>query len=86
MVTVPPAGAAPVLDPAYDRATFEATFACKPGYQPALDEASCSVDNAMALNTARLLLLTMGTTASRIQADTNCGFSAFSTYQAYSPI
>ncbi len=77
-VTIPPPGAAPVLDPAYDAAAFEATYACKPGYLKAPDEEACLVDRALALNVARLLLLTAGTTASQLQGDTSCGFSAFS--------
>lgn len=77
-ITIPPPGAAPVLDPTYDAAKFEQTFSCKPGYKAAPDDAACSLDKALATNTARLLLLAIGTTASQIQTDTNCGFSAFS--------
>lgn len=76
VVPVPPAGASPVLDPAYDGARFESTFSCAPGYRHAVDDAACSVNRALATNAARLLMLAAGTLASEIQADTNCGFSA----------
>jgi hypothetical protein len=76
VVSVPPPGAEPILDPTYDRAAFEGTFSCKPGFQLVDSDASCSVNRALATNAARMLMLAAGTMASEIQNDTNCGFSA----------
>lgn len=76
VVSVPPAGSEPILDPAFDAAQYEKSFSCKPGFKMATDDASCSVTKALATNAARLLMLAAGTMASEIQNDTHCGFSA----------
>ncbi len=76
VVNVPPLGAEPILDPAFDAAQYEKSFSCKPGLKLAADDASCSVTKALATNAARLLMLAAGTMASEIQNDTTCGFSA----------
>lgn len=75
-VTIPPAGADPVLDPSYTEASFVSSFSCAPGFQLATSDAMCSFDNVLATNIARLTVQTAGTVASLIQNDTSCGFSA----------
>lgn len=73
-VAVPPAGAAPVLDPDYEPERFMSRFSCAPHFQLAQSEEDCSVDRAFATNAARLLVQNVGTLASMINSDDACGF------------
>ncbi len=75
-ITIPPAGTDPVLDPSYDEAKFVKSFSCAPGFELAQSDLSCSLNQALAANIARLTVQAAGTVTSMVQNDTLCGFSA----------
>lgn len=64
----------PVLDPSYDAETFAASFACTPNMVvPATDE-ECNFQQVIGDGAARLVIQTVGTVASMVNSDSECGF------------
>jgi hypothetical protein len=62
------------LDPEYDEAAFNAAWICDTIHPTAPFE--CSVAQTLGRGAAQLSVLTMGTIANLIEADTACGFSS----------
>jgi hypothetical protein len=64
----------PILDPAYDPSSFDASWQCKPNMRvPASDE-ECNFHQVIGDGAARLVIQTVGTVASMVNADSDCGF------------
>ncbi|MCC6338171.1 MAG: hypothetical protein IT380_29785, partial [Myxococcales bacterium] len=66
----------PVLDPSYDAARFEASYACAPGLVLGSSDEDCAFTRPLALGAARLLVQTVGTLGALVNRDTSCGFDA----------
>lgn len=67
-------GAEPILDPDYDADDFAASFSCKANLVlPASDE-QCNFQQVIGDGAARLVVQTVGTVASMINKDGECGF------------
>lgn len=62
------------LDPEYNEATFNSAWICETIHPTAPFE--CSVAQTLGRGAAQLSVLTVGTIANLIEADTNCGFSS----------
>lgn len=73
---VPIAGQ-PILDPEYDQASFDASYACVPNMVVAANTEQCNMKRPLAEGVARLLALVGGTLASEINNDDGCGFEDF---------
>jgi hypothetical protein len=71
--TIPLAGA-PTLDPTYDAARFDAGYACTPNMVIPADDEQCNFHQIIGDGAARLVIQTVGTLASLINKDDNCGF------------
>ena len=69
-------GADPVLDPAYDRATFEASFACQEDLKVPVDYACPDLGTTVVNGAARLLVSNVANLVQVAVADTRCGFSS----------
>ena len=67
-------GSAPVLDPDYNAAGFVAGFSCTPNMVPATTEAQCNFRQVIGDGAARLVAQSVGTVASMINNDSDCGF------------
>lgn len=72
-----PGSGAPVLDPEFDAATFDASYACIENIDVPDTEQACDMKHVLASGVARLLALTAGTLASEINKDDECGFEDF---------
>jgi hypothetical protein len=64
------------LDPSYDQATFDRSFACTPNLRIPAGDQDCNMQRVLAGGTARLLIQALGSIASLANSDVNCGFSA----------
>ncbi len=65
------------LDPGYDHDTFNSTFQCAGNGDPVLtDDAGCSFRTVLGNAAARLLVKAAGISASLLEANDTCGFSA----------
>lgn len=67
----------PALDPAYDQAAFDSSYACTDGLRPVSAPTECDLYQLLGENAARLIALTAGRVASEINADDECGFEDF---------
>lgn len=67
-------GAAPVLDPDYDAADFMAGFACTPNLVVATSDEQCNFQQVIGDGAARLVVQTVGTVASMVNGNEDCGF------------
>jgi len=65
------------LVPAYDQATFDASYACTEGLTVAQNDAQCDMYQVLGENVARLIALSAGTIAADLNADDECGFEDF---------
>lgn len=64
----------PVLDPTYDAAGYAASFACAPNLQLPTSDDQCNFHDVIGNGAARLIVQTVGTLATLINNDSNCGF------------
>lgn len=76
-VAIPTRGP-PVLDPNYDAARFEQSYACKPKLQLVTSEEECDFTRPLAVGAARLLVQSVGALGSLVNRDTQCGFDTTS--------
>lgn len=67
-------GADAVLDPHYDAATFAGAFMCKPNMTVPADDEACNFNQVIADGAARLVIQTVGTVASMVNSNSDCGF------------
>ena len=74
--SIPVAGSDPVLDPNYDAESFAQSFSCTNGLQLIDDNAQCSLDETVAKGIARLIIQSVGTVASAVNEDDDCGFES----------
>lgn len=74
--TVPVSGQ-PILDPEYDQAVFDASYACTPDMVVPTDVEQCNMKHVLAEGFARLLVMSTGQLASQINSDDECGFEDF---------
>jgi hypothetical protein len=71
---IPVAGRSPVLDPDFDQARFDASYACLPNVEVPATEAACNLRETLGKGAARLLVMSMGTVTNRVNGDSSCGF------------
>ncbi len=69
-----PLEGAPILDPNYDAAAFNASYACTPNMAVPASDAQCNFHQVIADGAARLVIQTVGTVATMVNGDSNCGF------------
>ena len=62
------------LDPEYDQATFDNSYACIPNLHVPSAESECNMKQVLGDGVARLLAMSAGTIASQINKDDDCGF------------
>ncbi len=65
-----------VLNPAYDQAAFDASWACIPNMVPAANDEMCSLRPTLAEGAARLLVMGLGAMTKWVNEDDDCGFQA----------
>lgn len=70
-----PVDGEPVLDPYFEADTLDASYACEPHLSLPASEADCSMNRPLGEGAGRLLIMTVGAIAGRINADADCGFS-----------
>lgn len=70
---IPVSGPA-VLDPAYDQAAFDASWACTPNLKVPQSDEECSFRQTLGQNAARLVVQSAGALGSMINKDSGCGF------------
>jgi hypothetical protein len=73
-ISVPSAGAAPVLDPQYQAAAFQASYMCDPDLSLPAAESECSFARPLAEGAARLLVRDAAAVVQGVNADSRCGF------------
>lgn len=66
--------AAPILDPEYDAASFAAGFSCTPNMVVPTQEEQCDFQQVIGDGAARLVVQTVGTVASMVNGNEDCGF------------
>jgi hypothetical protein len=66
-----------VLDPAYDQAAFDKSYACTPNMVVVQSDDDCSLYDQLGPAAARLLIQTAGAAAGRVNSDKSCGFNAW---------
>jgi hypothetical protein len=64
------------LDPNYNRATFEKSFACTPDLKIPVSYACTPFQTLLVQNVARLVIQDLGAMADVVNNDSNCGFAA----------
>ncbi|MEW5850345.1 MAG: hypothetical protein AB2A00_16265 [Myxococcota bacterium] len=64
----------PVLNPQFDPMAFTTSYACTPHIAIPQSDAECSFHKTLGEGASRLLIQTVGTLASMINTDTDCGF------------
>ncbi|HEY4221254.1 MAG TPA: hypothetical protein VGO62_07920, partial [Myxococcota bacterium] len=69
-----PENGAPILDPSYTASGFLDTFSCTPNMVMPSDDAQCNFHQVIGDGAARLVVQTVGTLATLINNDSNCGF------------
>lgn len=69
-------GADPVLDPTYDRATFEASFACQEDLKVPVEYTCPDLGTTVVNGATRLLIGNVANLVQAAVADTRCGFSS----------
>lgn len=72
--SIPTQGGAPVLNPSYEPAWFDASYTCDPNLKIAPDEAACSFHEPLAQGIARLVVQTAGRAAGLVNENDQCGF------------
>lgn len=72
-----PVAGPPVLDPEYDQATFDQSYACTPNMQIPTKEQDCNMKEVIGHGIARLLVLTAGAVGGRVNENDDCGFENF---------
>jgi hypothetical protein len=73
---VPQAGDNGGLDPTYDPAAFEKSWACGADLAMPVDYACPSLQDAISVGSARLTVMMFGNVANVLNLDTTCGFSS----------
>jgi hypothetical protein len=63
-----------VLDPGYDAAAFQATYTCAPNMLLPASDDECNFHQVIGDGAARLVVQSVGTLASMVNSDSNCGF------------
>jgi hypothetical protein len=74
MLSVPSAGAAPVLDPDYDPSTFQKSFMCTANLQMPATEDDCKLARKLGEASARLMVSDTAAAVKLVNADARCGF------------
>jgi hypothetical protein len=74
MLDVPSDGAAPVLDPSYDPATFAASFMCTTNLQMPTSEDECKLSRLLGEGAARLMIRDTAAAVQLIEDNGACGF------------
>lgn len=64
----------PVLNPTFNQAAFDASYACTPHMRIPASESECSFTRTLAEGVGRLLIQTAGTLATMVNHDGSCGF------------
>ncbi|MEL7368021.1 MAG: hypothetical protein AAFN74_03845 [Myxococcota bacterium] len=72
-----PTDGEPILNPDYDQATFDRSFACTENLTVPQTEEACNMKQVIGEGVARLLLLATGILAAEVNADEECGFEDF---------
>ena len=67
----------PILNPDYDQASFDRSYACLDNILVPKEESECNMKRAIGEGVARLLMLAVGTLASTVYSNDNCGFADF---------
>ncbi|RMG14907.1 MAG: hypothetical protein D6729_13045 [Deltaproteobacteria bacterium] len=75
-IDLPLPGKEPVLDPDYDPAAFEESYACDPRFEKVTAPEDCDFRSTLARGVARLLMQTAGSLGALINADDACGFES----------
>lgn len=70
---IPVSGPA-VLDPTFDQAKFDASWACTPNLKVPQSDEECSFRQTLGQNAARLIVQSAGAVGSMINKDSDCGF------------
>ena len=78
-----PVSGDPILDPEYDAAKFEASFACQENLRIARSDADCNVRKTIGEGAARLIVQTLGTVTKMVNEDNDCGFESNLTNPSY---
>src|SRR5206468_2389341 len=73
-VTIPTDHGAPILDPDFNQAHFDGLYVCLSCLKLFVIEADCAFVTPLAEGAARLLIQTVGTLGTMVNADTVCGF------------
>ena len=63
------------LDPDFDAALFVESYSCDPELVPPQSDEDCSIARTLALNAARILVLTTGATLRAVNENEVCGFA-----------
>ena len=69
-----PLEGSPILDPSYQAAAFLSSFACTPHMVIPTSDEQCNFHQIIGDGAARLIIQTVGTVATMINNDSNCGF------------
>jgi hypothetical protein len=69
-----PVSGEPVLDPTFDQAKFDASWACVPNLKVPTSDEECSFRQTLGQNAARLIVQSAGAVGSMINKDSSCGF------------
>ncbi len=70
-----PVDGAPNLDPEYDGSSFDSSYTCNPELELPASDDDCSMRKPLGEGAGRLVIMTVGALAGRINADKDCGFS-----------
>ena len=69
-----PTGSNPVLDPEYDEASFNSSYACTENMEIATSDADCDMYETLAEGAGRLLVRATGAISSLVNDSKDCGF------------